>query len=246
MIGPMRALVTGHDGFIGTHLCAALDGRHRAETQELLRSRSIAKSDADVIFHLAAQADVAASIDDPVVDAHTNIIGTVNVLLAAERMGAQVVFASSAAAMVPASPYGVSKRAGELYCGISSADTTVLRIANVYGPGGRGVIAKFADAARRGEPAVIYGDGLQTRDYIHVEDVVRAMIHVAENRLTGAFNVGTGVETSVLALAYMLELKTRHAPGLDGEVRRSCLPPTVPGWTPQISLKRALDVRVAN
>jgi nucleoside-diphosphate-sugar epimerase len=72
------------------------------------------------------------------------------------------------------------------------------------------------------------------------------MIHVAENKLTGAFNVGTGVETSVLALAYMLELKTRHAPGLDGEVRRSCLPPTVPGWTPQISLKRALDVRVAN
>ena len=157
----------------------------------------------DVVFHLAAHRDVRRSVDDPAFDAAVNVAGTAAVLDAARRAGARrLVLASSAAVYgapdeiptredchaAPLSPYGASKAAAETYLalftrlyGLSSVS---LRMANVYGPrqdpdGEAGVVAIFAAAAAVGSQAVVFGDGLQTRDYVHVDDAVAAFLAAA-------------------------------------------------------------------
>jgi UDP-glucose 4-epimerase len=210
----------------------------------------------DVVFHLAAQVDVRKSVADPARDAWTNAAGTASVLEAARRSGARRVLLASTggalygedaplptpedATLQPFSPYGTSKAAAELYLGLFNRlyglSTLALRFGNVYGPrqdphGEAGVIAIFAGAAAEGRPVTIYGDGSQTRDYIYVDDVVSAFIAAAQCDVTGAVNVGTGVETTVLELVEQMGVPAEHAPPRTGEVARSCL-----------SVRRAADL----
>ncbi len=159
-------------------------------------------SGAATIFHLAAQADVRKAVEDPGYDADVNVIGTINVLEAARATGARVVFASTGGAGYgeyeglpvpspetaetrPLSHYGMSKMAGEGYCHLYGrlygSETVVLRLGNVYGPrqdphGEAGVVAIFCGRLLDGERPKIFGDGLQTRDYVYVGDVVRAFL----------------------------------------------------------------------
>jgi UDP-glucose 4-epimerase len=237
----VHALVTGADGFIGVHLIAALARRGHTVTTTVLAAHDLrlvgppTDPRPDVIFHLAAQTSVQASLEDPVADAETNIIGTLRILAAAEQANAHVVFASTAAATEPIdSPYGLSKRAAERYCFLSSPTATILRFANVYGPGGHGVVSIFARLAARDAPATIYGDGRQTRDFIHVDDVVGALIHAGETRPEGVFHIGTGIQTDLLTLADLLDVEVVHTEPLPGDRRHSCLEPTLPGWAPTI------------
>src|SRR5581483_4062903 len=178
--------------------------------------------EADVVFHLAAQADVQTSMKRPGYDASVNVVGTVNVLAAAERAGAQVVFASSGGAgygecpgpvteefpFLPLSPYGIAKKCGEEYLAgwnrIHGTSHVSLRFANVYGPRQDaglegGVVSIFLERMAGGEPTTIYGDGRQTRDFVYVGDVVAAVV-AAAGRAGGPYNVGTGVETPVAEL----------------------------------------------
>ena len=205
----------------------------------------------DVVFHLAAQIDVRRSVSEPAFDAAVNVAGTAVVLEATRLHGAKrFVLASTGGALygdadeiptpetapiAPASPYGTGKVAAEAYCALYSRlhglPTVSLRLANVYGPrqdplGEAGVVARFCAARREGRPATIFGDGLQTRDYVFVRDVVDAFTAAGRSSQAGAFNVGTGVETSVLDLARALGLGVVHEPARLGEVRRSCLDPT--------------------
>ena len=203
------------------------------------------------MFHLAAQADVRVSVEDPVGDATINVLGTVRVLEGARRHGAQVVFASTGGAIYgeceeparedkpcePLSPYGTAKLAGEEYLRMYNRlyDTRhiALRYGNVYGPrqdphGEAGVVAIFLGALARGEQAKIFGDGLQTRDYVYVGDVARATTStLGQDR--GVFNVGTGRETSVVELYELCarvagsDTKAEHAPARLGELQRSFL-----------------------
>jgi UDP-glucose 4-epimerase len=237
----VHVLVTGADGFIGAHLISGVAKRGHSVSTTVLAAHDLRQvgppiePTPDVIFHLAAQTSVQASLEDPVTDAQTNIIGTLRVLAAAEATGAHVVFASSAAATEPIdSPYGLSKRTAERYCYLASPSVTVLRFANVYGPGGYGVVSIFARLAARDAPATIYGDGRQTRDFIHVDDVIGALIHAGETRPEGVFHIGTGVQTDLLTLADLLDLDVIHAEPLPGDRRHSCLEPTLPGWAPTI------------
>lgn len=178
----------------------------------------------EVVFHLAAQADVRVSVSRPLFDAEVNILGSLNVLEGARRGGARkVVFASSGGTIYgepapeklpvdeaqpqrPVSPYGVAKKVvGDYlfaYRQLHGLDFTALALANVYGPrqdpnGEAGVVAIFAGKLLAGEPCTIFGDGEQTRDYVYVDDVVDAFM-LASNAGGGeVFNIGTGVETSV-------------------------------------------------
>lgn len=181
-----------------------------------------------VVFHLAAQVDVRASVADPGHDLAVNTGGTLNVLEAARATGARVVLASTggalygevrdapvteAAPLRPLSPYGQSKRAAEAYCELyghlHGLDASVLRFANVYGPrqdptGGAGVVAVFCAALRDGQRPTVFGDGRQTRDYLYVDDVVEAFLAAAEQSPRRPLNIGSGVRTSVLELVELL------------------------------------------
>lgn len=178
----------------------------------------------DVVFHLAAQVDLRASVSDPQYDARTNILGTINVCEASSAAGVRrVVYAASGGSRygtptelpvpetelaAPVSPYAVSKLAGELYLGayggMYGLSPVSLALSNVYGPrqnpmGEAGVIAMFGLAALSGRSATIYGDGSSSRDYVFVDDVVEAFMLAAAAPLTvhGTFNIGTGAQTSV-------------------------------------------------
>jgi len=218
----------------------------------------VAAARPETIFHLAAQVDVRVSLADPAFDARTNVEGTINVLEAARTAGAaRVVFSSTGGAMygetdvlptpetaeaLPMAAYGQSKLCAERYLGLYERlyglSTIALRFGNVYGPrqdphGEAGVIAIFCGKLREGGRPKIFGDGTQTRDYIYVGDLVRALLHAGDARDGGVINVGTEEETSVLEIVRLLA--ALHGPGAPdpqfaparlGEIDRSCLDAT--------------------
>ena len=206
------------------------------------------------IVHLAAQVSVVHSLANPLVDVQVNYVGTVQVLEYARATAVKkVVFASSAAVygetetvpvtedvpLRPLSPYGVDKLASELmlraYASTHGVASTPLRFFNVYGPRQdpsspySGVISIFADRARSGRGITIFGDGQQTRDFVYVGDVARAVVTaaLADGGDGTPMNVGTGGETSVRALAETVvalagaDVAIQHAPARAGEIVRS-------------------------
>lgn len=209
---------------------------------------SAACRDVEVVFHLAAQPGVIPSIIDPEADFQINAGGTLNALVAAQRQEVRsFVFASSNAVVGeftpgadetvtprPLSPYGASKLAGEGYCsafaGAYGMRTKSLRFANAYGPHSnhkQSVIARWIGRVLNGEQITIYGDGTQIRDFVHVEDLCRAMMLAAERDLTGeVLNIASGQETSVLELVRLLqevvgrELPVVSEPSRQGEAQR--------------------------
>jgi UDP-glucose 4-epimerase len=243
---------------------------HVADVRDLAAvRRAFAASCPEVVLHLAAQVDVRHSVSDPSHDAQVNVAGTVSVLEAAREFGARrVLLASTAAAygdpdrlptcedapIAPLSPYGTAKAAAEWYLAqytrLYGLSTVALRMANVYGPrqdgeGEAGVIAIFSGIAASGGRAVVYGDGRQTRDYVFVGDVVRAWVAAACSDVTGAINVSTGTETSLLELVEALGIDYELAPGRPGEIARSCLDPSLAerrlGWRAEMSLQDGLQ-----
>ncbi|MGC9434987.1 MAG: NAD-dependent epimerase/dehydratase family protein [Methanomicrobiales archaeon] len=227
---------------------------------------------ADGVFHQAAIVSVPRSVADPRRSHDVNLTGTLNVLLAARDAGVRrVVLASSAAVYgdcprlplresecpQPLSPYALQKSAGEAYAAlVSSPGTVSLRYFNVYGPGQdpaspySGVISVFADRIRQGRPLVIHGAGDQTRDFVHVDDVVRAnLLAMAAATPEGVYNIGTGKETSVLGLARLLadicgtEPDIVHEPPRAGDIRRSCADihrAAAIGYAPAVDIREGL------
>lgn len=272
----MRVIVTGGAGFIGSHVVDALVARgdevavidslvhgkrENVSAGAELHVRDIREPLEDLfdtirpeaVFHLAAQADVRVSVEQPVMDAEVNVLGTVRVLEAARRHDAQVVFSSTGGAIYgecsapapettpcePVSPYGTAKLAAEEYLRsynrLYGTKHVSLRFGNVYGPrqdphGEAGVVAIFLGLLSRNEQATIFGDGLQTRDYVYVGDVARATLSALGHH-GGVFNVGTGLETSVVGLYELCarvagsDVTARHAAARLGELQRSFLDP---------------------
>jgi UDP-glucose 4-epimerase len=287
----VRAVVTGGAGFIGSNLVDALVARGddvvivddlssgkrehvnpQATFVEGDIRHGIDASGADVVFHLAAQADVVTSVRRPDHDAAVNVVGTVQVLEAARAAQAHVVFSSTGGAIYgecdgpaaessprrPVSPYGIAKLCAEEYLGgwnrIHGSHHVVLRLGNVYGPRQDsslegGVVSIFLERLRRGEDTLIFGDGLQTRDFVFVGDVVGAMVAAAEAG-AGVFNVGTGEETSVRELHRLcaeiagVDDQPRFEAARLGEARRSVLAVSNAasglGWRPTTPLAEGL------
>jgi UDP-glucose 4-epimerase len=249
----MRAIVTGGAGFIGSHLADALAARgdrvtvvddlttgradrvdafefHKADVADAdYMSDLLARTRPRVIYHLAAQADVAESVAAPVADARINLLGMVTLLEAARPTAARVVFASTSAVypsdgpvptpedsvVSPGTPYGAAKLSAEVYLRqfnqLYGTTHVALRLANVYGPRQEpraegSVIATFASALAGAAPRqpVIFGDGRQTRDFVYVADVVRAFVLAGAADRGGVWNVGTGAETSLRQLVATL------------------------------------------
>jgi UDP-glucose 4-epimerase len=285
----VKALVTGGAGFIGSNLVDALlergdevtivdnfasGKRENVNPAATLREHDIREpfeTDADVIFHLAAQADVQTSMKRPDYDAAVNVVGTVNVLHAAGD--AQVIFASSGGAgygecpgpvdedypFLPLSPYGIAKKCGEEYLAgwnrIHGTKHVALRFANVYGPRQDsglegGVVSIFLERMANGEPTTIFGDGGHTRDYVYVGDVVAAVLATVGHS-GGPFNIGTGRETTVgelhTACASVAGVadEPKHEAARLGDVLRSALDSGRAGrelgWRAQVGLEDGLE-----
>jgi UDP-glucose 4-epimerase len=248
-------LVTGGAGFIGSHLCDRLlaEGHRVVAVDDLSTGRIANLTEArgygneftffnmdvraegllslferhhpEVVMHVAAQAAVSSSVEDPVRDASINVMGLLNLLQCCARTGVRkVVYAASGGTLYgeprrlpvketasgrPVSPYGISKKVGIDYLTFYERQHgiafTALALANVYGPrqdphGEAGVVAIFSEMMLRGESPTIFGDGNQTRDYVFVDDTVHAFALAAERGDGHLVNVGTGLETSVNGL----------------------------------------------
>jgi UDP-glucose 4-epimerase len=223
------------------------------------------------VFHLAAMVSVPESVQNPLECQRINTDGTRQVLEAAAHAGAQrLVLASSCAiygneptmpkvetlSPAPASPYAESKLAGEKLCSAALISAVSLRFFNVYGPNQdpRGpyaaAVPRFFEAALAGTPLTIYGDGLQTRDFVFVDDVTSALTHIAFHpELKGVFNVASGQSTSILQLAQAILSLTRssstitHTSARPADVRFSSASIqriSATGWSPKFSLSQGL------
>jgi UDP-glucose 4-epimerase len=227
----------------------------------------------DAVIHLAAQGDVRVSVERPDFDADVNVLGTIRILEGARRHGAKVVFASSGGAgygecdapaaedapLRPLAPYGASKVCGEVYLAtwnrLYGTAHVSLRFANVYGPrqephGEAGVVAIFMGLLVGSGTPTIFGDGSQTRDYVHVGDVVSSITAALAHPTGGVYNIGTGAETSVVELYDAIQVATgirrepAFAPPRLGELQRSVLDPSLAaaelGWRAERSLAEGL------
>lgn len=222
----------------------------------------------DVIDHHAAHIQVGNSVKDPQFDAENNIIGLLNIMQAAKDVGVKkIIMASTGGAMYgnkqtpfteemkeePLSPYGVSKRSGELYLNYYREQYGIpfvaLRYANVYGPrqnphGESGVVAIFMDMIKQGKKPIINGDGTHTRDYVFVTDVARANVLALDTSYIGALNIGTGIEISTnqvfqaVVAAMQVNITEEHGPERPGEQVTSALSfakaQEILGWQPTV------------
>ena len=271
-------LVTGGAGFIGSNLAdrllaeehrvVAVDDLSTGRIANLGEARGYGKAytffnmdvradgllplferhKPEVVFHLAAQAGVRPSLEDPVLDASVNLMGTLNVIECAIKVGVRkVIYAASGGTIYgeprripakesaaqgshPLSPYGISKKAAldylAFYQRYRGLDYTACALANVYGPrqdpyGEAGVVSIFASRMLAGEAPAIFGDGNQTRDYVFIDDVVHAFVQAIDRASGKLVNVGTGLETSVNGLYRLLA----DIIGFDGEPEHGPLPP---------------------
>jgi UDP-glucose 4-epimerase len=294
----LKVLVTGGAGFIGSHVVDALVARgdevlvvddlstgdranlnpaarfHEVDIRDPAAGALIRAEKPAAISHHAAQMSVSRSVAEPVFDAEVNVLGSLNIAMAARDAGSRLVFASTGGALYgdaevmptpetasawPVSPYGIGKLAFEHYLfgfreqfGLSY---TALRYANVYGPrqnphGEAGVVAIFCEGLLGKRSFVINGPGTDTRDYVHVDDVVRANLLAIDSDLCDHFNVGTGRQADTNTIYRLVAgrmgkpLDADHGPPRAGDLRASALNSSkigaALGWKPQVSLEEGI------
>jgi UDP-glucose 4-epimerase len=248
-------------------------GLHQGDIRDLSVLEPLV-SEADIVYHQAAIVSIEDSLSRPVESHGTNVSATVSLLDVARRYDTRVVFASRCAAygdptqipvpesepMNPLSPYAVDKLAADHYVRVYGQQydfpTVALRYFNIYGAGQRGdysgVIDAFAERARAGEPLEVHGEGDQTRDFVHISDIVRANLAAGVTPHTGqAYNVGTGQETTIQELAVMIrdligtDVPITHTDRRPGDIKRSRADLTRSrrqlGYEPQVSLSDGLE-----
>ncbi len=233
----------------------------------------------DMISHHAAQMNIRFSVENPIIDSNINILGSLNLYEAAVKTGVKkVIFASTGGAIYgetdiiptpettelrPCSPYGISKLTNEkflfYYNQVYNLAYTILRYANVFGSrqnpqGEAGVVAIFINKMLRGEQPIINGDGLYTRDYIHISDVVTANILSLNDNNPNIYNIGTGIETTTNEIFRIIKNSINadcpevHGEAKKGEQRRSCISykkiKQELNWEPKISLEQGIKETV--
>ena len=266
----MRVLITGGAGFIGSHLAKkieyemqdvrVLDNLSSGSREKLSDKIEFVKGDVrsvddcdeavrnvDVVVHMAALISVKDSYTYPSLYHDNNVTGTLNMILASEKEKVKkFVFISSAACYDPSSFYAVTKVTGEHYCSVSGLDAICLRLFNVYGIGQKsdyaGVITKFLEFDRNKENPVIYGDGRQTRDFVYVDDIAKAIWQSCNDVYDdNIYDVGTGVSVSILELAQKIcSMQPIMKDGIKGEVRFSRANNILPRFKSETTLDRGL------
>ncbi|MFN2463844.1 MAG: NAD-dependent epimerase/dehydratase family protein [Candidatus Dormibacteria bacterium] len=237
--------------------------------------RVIERERPQAVCHLAAQMSVSRSVREPLFDARVNVLASLGLLEACRVHGVKrLVFSSTGGAIygdadviptpetytpAPVSPYGASKLSFEHYLHVyrvaHGVSSVALRFANVYGPrqdphGEAGVVAIFSRALLAGETPTINGDGSETRDYVFVEDVVSAIVAAVGSDVSGAYNVGTAIETNVNELYAMIAsaagstVEPMHGPDRPGNQKRSCVANGLAladlGWQPNVSIAEGI------
>jgi UDP-glucose 4-epimerase len=298
----LKILITGGAGFIGSNVADSLleknnqvviiDDLSNGKEENIPKKAKFYKIDIrdkeiqkifkeekpDIVIHNAAQLSVRVSVDNPIMDADINIMGTLNVISNCHIYKVKkIIFASSGGTVYgeqeyfpadenhstrPISPYGVAKLATEKYLYYFNnnygLDYISLRYGNIYGPrqdpyGEAGVVAIFLKKILEGKNPTINGDGLQTRDYVYISDVVDVNVRAIESDFTGVVNVGTGKETNVVRLFNILkevsgkkDIKEIHGPPKEGEQRRGRLSFELAekklGWKPRVSIEEGLKL----
>lgn len=290
-----RILITGGAGFIGSHLVEKLAKKHevividnfysgkednlKEYDVEIVKGsindnkilKKVFSKKIDYIYHLASQISVVYSLKNPIFDARTNILGTINLLKHAKNVKKLIYFSSAAVyghpvylpinenhPLNPKSNYGISKMSAEFYCRNFGVPFVILRLFNVYGIGQTneyaGVISKFVKNAKKCKALTIFGDGEQYRDFIHVKDVIEVADRIREEE--GIFNVGTSRKTTINELARIVkeiskkEIKIVHKGEVKGEIRESVadikrLKKTI-NWRPKIELKDGIEELMKN
>ncbi len=293
-----KVLVTGGAGFIGSNLVDAL--AERGDEVVVIDDLSSGKREYinpaakfyhidicsekipeifaaekfDIVFHLAAQIDVARSVKDPFFDNKVNAFGSLNIFLSCLKYGVKrIVFTSTGGALygdvtapareedpvVSSSLYAIHKHTAERYLEMKNRlygqSYVILRLANVYGPrqykgAETGVISIFTHNAAKGIPSILYGDGSKTRDYVFVDDVIRAIILAADSGHNDIFNIGSGRETSTMDIINKIErivggkFVFSAAADKPGEVLRSALDhgkaKRMLGWEPELDLETGI------
>jgi UDP-glucose 4-epimerase len=300
MLDRMNILVTGGAGFIGSQIVDAyiaeghnvmiIDDLSTGFEENINPAAKFVKlsitdpkivdffknEKINLVNHHAAQIDVRKSVNDPLFDANTNILGTLNLLQSCVKTGVKkIIFSSTGGAIYgeqdyfpadeahptsPISPYGITKLTIEKYLYFYHLEHklhyTILRYANVYGPrqnpfGEAGVVAIFANKLLKGEQPVINGSGEQTRDYVFVDDVVKANILAVKDEQSDIYNVGTAIETNVNVIYKILNdsigkgQAEKHGPVAPGEQMRSVITSEklykIFNWKPTTPLKEGLE-----
>jgi UDP-glucose 4-epimerase len=294
----LKILVTGGAGFIASHLVDALVDRgddvlvvddlstgdrsnlnpearfFELDIRDPAAAQLIRAEEPQAISHHAAQMSVSRSVAEPVYDADVNVMGSLNVALAAIDTGSRVIFASTGGALYgdaeviptpetapawPVSPYGISKLTFEHYLfgfnRVRGLSYTALRYANVYGPrqnphGEAGVVAIFCEGLLGKRPFKINGAGTDTRDYIYVDDVVRANLLAIDSDASDHFNVGTGRQADTNTIYRLVAervgkpLSVEHGPDRAGDLKASALDSSkirrVLGWSAEVSLEEGV------
>lgn len=243
-------------------------------------AKIFAKEKFDYVYHLAAQIDVRKSVADPVFDNKINVLGGLNIIENSYRNKVKkIIMASTGGAIYgeaeeipttenyptfPLSPYGIHKLTLEKYLNyyyhVYGLNFTVLRFANVYGPrqfkgGEAGVIAIFVENGVKDKESLQFGDGLQTRDFVYVDDVVRGLYSALAIDCPGEINISSGIESTLLDVRHSIEkaldreIKIKEMPGKLGEQRRSCLSyqraKDVLDWEPQVNLEEGISRTIA-
>jgi len=291
----LKILVTGGAGFIASHIVDALVDRgddvlvvddlstgdrrnlnpearfFELDIRDPAAAELIRAESPRAISHHAAQMSVSRSVQDPVFDADVNVMGSLNIALAAVDAGSRVIFASTGGALYgdaatiptsetapawPVSPYGISKLSFEHYLfGFKQTrelSYAALRYANVYGPrqnphGEAGVVAILCEGLLGKRPFKIHGTGADTRDYVYIDDVVRANLLALDSDACDHFNVGTGRQADtntvfrLIAERMAKPLEVEHGPARPGDLKASALDSArierALGWRPQVSLE---------
>ncbi len=274
-------LSTGRRENLGAALASGADLVQAGITDSDAVADAFARFEPQLVFHLAAQIDVRRSVADPIFDLGVNVGGTISLLDAAQRHGVdRFVLASTGGAIYgegagrelpfdedaacrPDAPYGQSKLAAEGYLGLYrrlyGLETVALRLGNVFGPrqdpfGEAGVVAIFAGSLLEGRRPSVFGDGEQTRDYVYAGDVATAFLAASAAGGEGPYNIGTGIETSVLELGRRIaaacgaEFDPEIAAPRLGEIRRAAIDPGRAerelGWRAERGLESGLELTV--
>jgi UDP-glucose 4-epimerase len=255
-------------------------GLYRLSILDEMVSGVFQKEQPEIVFHLAAQTSVTKSVADPAFDAETNILGSLNIISNCVKYKvAKIIYASSSASygtpeylpvdekhpINPLSAYGVSKHTIEHYLFqhhlLYGLPYTALRYANVYGPrqnplGEGGVVAIFSGKMLRGEQPIIYGTGDKSRDYVYVDDVVRANLLAMDSKEKGIFNIGTSLETYDKTVFDLIANECRYTDSPEyrlerpGEIKRMVLSNKLAEqylkWQPRVNFKDGITKTVAH
>ena len=237
----MRICITGYRGFIGSYLYDAL-GDHDLVGLDLkdgLWGDAFHNviGEVDVIYHLAAQTSVIGSLANPVLDAQANIMLTLQLIKTYPE--ARIIYAASGGASAQesiASPYGLSKKVAGEYLKLLHKDYVICNLSNVFGDDGKGVLERFISE----DPITIYGDGEQTRDFVHVSDVVRGLCQ-ALLWPKGEYFLGSDQPVRIIDIARLTGKPIQYKSEREGELYVSSVPNTAPNWKPEVTIEKYLN-----